>query len=225
MKTKLTLLFFMVVNIAFSQVEKEYKHAFSVNVNYLLDQWISKSNQQSIFDIHSDHIVLVMYRYRWFRIGAGGVFKEQNTPDPFSASTTWDQSHRAYVLQLGTQGIKNVWEKWDFIYGADLLLQHRKFRSHLAVEVGGFASPNSVWSERIQNEIGLSGFLGVQFHVTQHLSFSTEFSLRLNKSYIGWDSQNNTFLSNPLSFNFNSEDQNNTINFAAPLTLFLNFKF
>ena len=224
MKTKLTLLFFMFANIAFSQIEKEQKHTFSVNVNYLLDQWISKSDQQSIFEIQSDHIVLVMYRYRWFRVGAGGVFKEENISDTFAPLSIWHQTHRAYVLQLGMQGVKNVWEKWDFIYGADLLFKHRIFRSSLATDAVGFATTENVWSKKVQNEIGLSGFLGTQFHITPYLSLSSEFSLNLNKSYTDWDSQNDTFFNNPLR-SFNSEDQRNNINLASPFVLFLNFKF
>jgi len=224
MKTKFTILFFMIVNIAFSQIAKENKHTFSVNVNYLLDQWISKSNTRSIFDIHSDHLVLVMYRYRGFRVGAGGVLKKETMDDSFFSGIVWDQSHRAYIFQLGLQGTKNVWEKWDFIYGADALLQYRKFYSGL-FESGPFTFTEEIWTETIRKEIGLNGFIGVQFHVNQYLSFSTEFSLRLNKAYIDTESVNDTFIGNPLSPNFNAVDQQNNINLAVPMVLFLNFKF
>ena len=147
MKIKLTLLLCLIYNIAFSQVEeKEKNHILSVNVNYMLDQWLSPTDEESIFDIAPDHLILVMYRNRGFRIGAGGVFRKENLEDAFFAGNIWSQSHRAYVLQLGAQGIKNVWKKWDFIYGGDVLLQHRIFRSILTETNSTFLEPGEISS-------------------------------------------------------------------------------
>ena len=225
MKTKLILLFLLVSNITFAQLEKKQNHTFSVNVNYLLDQWISKSDRQSIFEVESDHIVLVMYRNKKFRIGAGGVFRHEVVNGTF-ATNLWNQTHRGYVLQIGVQGVKNVWEKWDFIYGGDVLFQHRKFRSELTDDSGNFiAAGDDVWSEIKRNTIGLNGFMGVQFYVTKQLSFSTEFSLRLNRTYNSFDEGDAVFFNNPLFSQVSNINQRENINLAAPLTLFLNFQF
>ena len=224
MKTKLTILFFLIYNLAFAQLDYEKKHAFSVNVNYLLDQWISKSDEQSIFHITSDHVVLAMYRYKKFRIGAGGVFKKEDVPDNFS-TREWKQSHRGYVLQIGIQNFNNVWDRWDFIYGADLLLQHRIFRSEMEVDPSFVFGENLVWTEITRNDIGLNGFLGVQFHITEHLTLSSEFSLRWTRSYNDTETENDTFFNNPIQSQVSTIDQSEFINLTAPLTLFLNFRF
>ena len=219
----------------FSQNENELKHTFSFNVNFILDQWISKSSDPSIFQVEPDHLVLAMFKIRsknadW-RIGAGGTFRKDIEPLPSfgfpTIPTNANVIHRGYVLQLGVQGDREVWKNWDFIFGGDLLLQHRKFRTEIerTFEAGNIGDAER-WSQYKQNSIGLSGFMGVQFFITERIALSTELSLVFSQTFNSEDSESDASISlTPDDVDSSlKDDKIDRLRLTTPLTLYVNFR-
>ena len=227
MKTNLTILFiFIFCNITFAQNETETKHTISVNINYILDQWISKPSELSFFGNEPDHSILAMYKIKHqgvdWRFGIAGLNRKESTLNGI-LGTSIDKQYRTATLSMGVQQTKNLWQKWAFISGADLIFKYQNLIAELEDGTIFFIETNKAESKK--ESIGLSTFMGIQYLINQQISLSTEFSFLLQRTSISTDGETQLFrIDDPIT----EVPRNDTIyeiNMIAPLALYLNFHF
>jgi len=238
MKTKFVLfLFFILSNITFSQTEKETKHTISLNLNFILDQWISRSNQSSIFQISPDHNIAIIYKYRsnnfeW-RFGYGGLRRNEIDNNSLfvggGTNVPIIKNLKTNNLLIGFQKTREVWKKWNFFYGIDLLLTNQEFNAIIEDDTQFFFPQpfpgESLSSELKRNSIGLGGFLGIQYFLSNRISIATELGLTINRTYSNRSSDEFLFL-DPI-FNSVEGEANiiNDFNLLNPKVVQVNFHF
>ena len=220
-------------NWSFSQIDenKIYKNEFGVNVNVLLNAFISDKSDDPFTNLNVpvDQEWTAFYRNHYspknaIRLGFGVFNTESKDSSTFgSFRSIRDSELKYYAAFFGIQNNLNVSKIVTPYWGLDFFAKYSLLKSNLFQESVGaaFEWENTTITKTIDQQFGLSIPIGLQIFLNNRISISTEssFFLAFEKTIIETrEIGSNTF-----------EDKNSSdrtfINWKIPLMVIVNYRF
>jgi hypothetical protein len=219
---KLSLLIFF-VSASLFKMSGQSDSAFNeigVNATYFIQQFAPGTFRNNFI---SPYMVTYEHRFGSLGVRAGlgyNVMTRLDLPDDSNGQTTFKLDSVQIMGRVGIVFYKNPHKRWSVKYGVDGTIGRI---SHRSVTTSKDLFGNDITSKvgDRANQIGLSPFLMIQFHLNQHFSFATEILLN------GAITRNVHFESNDQfpDFDVNRQSINSSFNITPPANLYFIYRF
>lgn len=228
-----TILLLFISCSLFSQQEgSNHKNDIGLNVNAILNKVIYKKVNDEIINPFPDQLSVLTYRHFYsqksaLRVGIGfdKFYRNDTIFSNFSGILIEEDKFQFYAIHFGVQ--KNVLDNkkvklsvgWDWIFRRES--QKRKMVNDFSVGGGIFFEDATQTNFYLENYIGFSLPVGMQYFFNENIFISTEFSLEIFQTF----SKDKTEFNGNSNNDFRDNEDLLNLKFRPPFALFIHYRF